>query len=260
MKILHLWGTAGVGPMHCHELKKRGYKAHCIMRKAFDPFDISTYYKADVRDISGPQWENLALTMAKTLQPDIIHYHSGFTLNPRLRLRAPKAMLINHMHGTRLATTDKATLEKFFKFSDKVLVSTPDLLPYWPDAEYLPNPIDVELFKPIDCEKDSLPVTISSRYVLTDLIDYPEFQIINRETHGVPYEKMNELLNKYATLIDIKPYKHRLKPVAEFSCTGLQALAAGLTVITADGKKHNGLPEKHRIENVVDRLLEIYKK
>ena len=85
-------------------------------------------------------------------------YHSNYLLQDcYIANRLGKKPLIGHAHGSDL----RISLDHFawgrivrhnLKHCDKILVSTPDILGiakrYREDAEYLPNPIDPELFYP----------------------------------------------------------------------------------------------------------------
>ena len=84
-----------------------------------------------------------------------------------------KKPLIGHAHGSDLINTmNSFTLGRLVKSNlrkcDKILVSTPDLLEiarrYRHDAEYLPNPVDIELFypKPLKVDKRKRKILIAS--------------------------------------------------------------------------------------------------
>jgi glycosyltransferase involved in cell wall biosynthesis len=71
--------------------------------------------------------------------------------------RLGKKPLIGHAHGSDLRATLNHTVwsrivRHNLKHCDKIIVSTPDILDiakrYRKDAEYLPNPVDAELFHP----------------------------------------------------------------------------------------------------------------
>lgn len=84
-----------------------------------------------------------------------------------------KRPLVGHAHGSDLINTlNRFALGRLVKSNlrkcDKVLVSTPDLLEiaqrYRQDVEYLPNPVDVELYypKPLKMRKGKLRILIAS--------------------------------------------------------------------------------------------------
>jgi len=84
-----------------------------------------------------------------------------------------KRPLIGHAHGSDLTTTlNRFALGRIvnsnLKRCDKILVSTPDLLEpahkYRADAEYVPNPVDTDLFfpKPLRPREGKLKVLVAS--------------------------------------------------------------------------------------------------
>ena len=85
-------------------------------------------------------------------------YHVNYLLQDcYIALKLGKRPLIGHAHGSDLRSGLKHPLWKRIvqhnlKKCDKVLVSTPDILEiakmHREDAEYLPNPVDTELFYP----------------------------------------------------------------------------------------------------------------
>jgi glycosyltransferase involved in cell wall biosynthesis len=85
-------------------------------------------------------------------------YHANYLLQDcYIASRLGKKPLIGHAHGSDLRTSLNHTVwgrivRHNLKHCDKILVSTPDILGiakrYREDAEYLPNPINAELFYP----------------------------------------------------------------------------------------------------------------
>jgi glycosyltransferase involved in cell wall biosynthesis len=85
-------------------------------------------------------------------------YHVNYLLQDcYIAARLGKKPLIGHAHGSDLRTSLNHTVwsrivKHNLKHCDKILVSTPDILSiakrYREDAEYLPNPVDAELFYP----------------------------------------------------------------------------------------------------------------
>ena len=91
-------------------------------------------------------------------QADIVHYHwtSWLEKLPLFGVRNPDARLlswlgkplVSHFHGDDL----RKDLAKIQFKPNQTFVSTPDLLAYAPGGEWLPNPIDCELFTPLESE------------------------------------------------------------------------------------------------------------
>ena len=85
-------------------------------------------------------------------------YHAHYLLQDcYIAARLGKRPLIGHGHGSDLRASLKHPLwgrvvKHNLKHSDKILVSTPDILGiakrFREDAEYLPNPVDTEFFYP----------------------------------------------------------------------------------------------------------------
>jgi glycosyltransferase involved in cell wall biosynthesis len=85
-------------------------------------------------------------------------YHAHYLLQDcYIAARLGKKPLVGHAHGSDLRTSLNNSVwsrivRHNLKHCDKILVSTPDILGtakrYREDAEYLPNPIDAELFYP----------------------------------------------------------------------------------------------------------------
>ncbi|MCS7136150.1 MAG: glycosyltransferase family 4 protein [Nitrososphaerota archaeon] len=86
---------------------------------------------------------------------DVFHIHYGLQDHLLVKLLKDRPTIC-HFHGSDLRTTLSSKwgwiVRENLKSADKVLVSVPDILPiakhYRQDAEYLPNPVDLELFKP----------------------------------------------------------------------------------------------------------------
>ena len=97
----------------------------------------------------------IALKIAESYA-DIYHVHY-LLQDCYVALKLGKKPLIGHAHGSDLRSTIKHPLwgrivRYNLKRCNKVLVSTPDILSiaktFREDAEYLPNPVDTELFYP----------------------------------------------------------------------------------------------------------------
>jgi len=94
----------------------------------------------------------------KILRTDADVYHVHYLLQDcYIGLRLGKRPLIGHAHGSDVRTTLNHPLwGRVVKYNlrkcDKVLVSTPDIIEgarrFREDAEYLPNPVDLQLFYP----------------------------------------------------------------------------------------------------------------
>ena len=71
------------------------------------------------------------------------------------------------------------------------------------------------------------------------------------------YNDMPNFLSNYEYLIDLKYING--KNIGKFvSMTGLQALSLGLKILNYDFKIIQGLPNGHKPENVVKKLMDVY--
>ena len=141
-------------------------------------------------------------------------YHVNYLLQDcHIASRFGKRPLIGHAHGSDLRAGLKHFLWKRMvrhnlKNCNKVLVSTPDILElarqYSEDAEYLPNPVDTQLFypKPMPDRNGKLKVLIASNSdwnvkgtdmaikALSQIKDQVDVSIIH---HGKDFDRTVEL-------------------------------------------------------------------
>lgn len=101
-------------------------------------------------------------------------YHAHYLLQDcYIASKLGKRPLLGHAHGTDLRSSIKhfalgRIVKHDLKNCDKILVSTPDVLDvakqYNEEAEYVPNPVDMELFypKPVEPRNEKLRVLIAS--------------------------------------------------------------------------------------------------
>ncbi|NWF87073.1 glycosyltransferase [Candidatus Bathyarchaeota archaeon] len=119
-------------------------------------------FPADVKAIrikrSRRIWDKTFGVACKILRANADVYHIHYLLQDcYLALKFGKRPLIGHAHGSDLRSSLRhpvwgRIVRYNLKNCDKVIVSTPDVLgcarKYRIDAEYLPNPVDTELFYP----------------------------------------------------------------------------------------------------------------
>jgi len=264
--ILLVWDVAGISAILAKYLKRRGYIADVILREGYDKFNILDFYEIKTLNLRGSQFLKYAVKKAKDY--DIIHVHDLFELIPLiLHKYKNEKIVILHYHGTRLRNTPQKERLESEKIADNVIVSTKDLLKILPNATYLPNPIDTEFFHPIPRKKGNVEkkfIIINEaldRKLITNRLEelkLGEVEIIDRKTQFVPYSEIPKLFGNYTTYVDIRYQKGKL--IDAFSATALQALACDLTVIDWNGNKWEGLPEEHKPENVIEKLLSTYYK
>ena len=192
-----------------------------------------------------------------------------------------KNPLIGHAHGSDLRISLKHFLwrrvvKHNLKHCDKIVVSTPDVLPLArkirTDAEYLPNPVDKEVFypKPLVPHDGKMRVLIGSSawiakgtdiiiHALSELSDSVESSIIS---YGVDYAQMMALakslniqVNRLPRIAheDIREYYWNADLVLDqFRCgvmgnVFLEAIACGrpaIGYVSSTYPEYKGLPLK----------------
>jgi len=138
-----------------------------------------------------------------------------------------------HCHGSDIRSGINWLERKCLNKAKKVLVSTRDLLEVLPDAIWLPNPVDMERFKPLR-EHDGNKVLYYPKWYenisneLMNLCEKLGYELrIQRKK--IPYKRMHEFLNRFDIYVD----RYAIK---SYSKTALEAMACGLAVI---GYEHN---------------------
>lgn len=102
---------------------------------------------------------------------DIIHSHQAFVQSSYClasKLIGKTQKVIIHCHGSDVRKVMQGQkwgwlVKSNLALADHVFVSTPDLLDYYEQAEYLPNPVDVEHFKP---QKSSIDLHCGHDYAI----------------------------------------------------------------------------------------------
>ena len=152
--IIHVGSIAGV-PQELSKAQRRlGLKS-----------DVITFqnhpFKYDV-DISRPTRLPVPLKYLERIQYffkvvknyDVLHFHWSslipFGWDIPLWRRKEKCIIVHH-HGDDIRRKGEGWFYK--KFADQILVSTPDLLDWSPDAVWVPNPIDLQRYQYLDSEK-----------------------------------------------------------------------------------------------------------
>ena len=166
---------------------------------------------------------------------------------------ARKKPIILHFHGSDIRGKGVPLILR--KMANRILLSTPDLKKDCPQGQWLPNPVDTELFKPIPKitrKKKALYFKLSYEKPSEAIIRAKKLGIkVDIIDRAVNYEELPEILSSYEYFLD--RYK-----IESLSKTALEALACGCKVIRWDGKIVTKLPESHKPEKVVEELLKIY--
>ena len=170
---------------------------------------------------------------------DVFHFHSVTFLNPCIDipiLRILRKKVIFHCHGVELIRVLDPELAKtlyggefgritkaimriniwlFNRFSNAVLVSEPDLLPYVPNAIWVPQPTDRDYWKSPDEGKlsrgqvrivhaPSDKRTKGTKYVVSavDKLRNLGYEVELEVIHGVPYAEVKGHVQRADIFID----------------------------------------------------------
>jgi len=257
LKVLHIWNTAGVASIIAkYQAKLLGWKTWVITRRQYDRFGLTVYGEA----ISCRARIFKLISLIKSLNYEIIHVHSLDEIIPLIKKILPWRKVIIHYHGSDIRGRWRER-ERYWSMADLVLVATPDLLENAPKTvTYLPNPVDTELFKPIpELRRPGTALYIVKHHEDED-VNWPrrvaeklnlKLTIRDRLKEPIPYRELPKILNQFEYYID----RNYIKSLSK---TALEALACKCKVVRWDEKVIEKLPEKHKPENVVMKLRELY--
>jgi len=257
MKVLHIWNTAGVASTIAkYQAKLLGWDTWVMTRKVFDRYGLTTYGEA--LDCGAKIFSLKALIRARGY--DVVHVHSLDKLVPWLKAIYPNKPVILHYHGSEIRGKWKERA-CYWRRADLVLVSTPDLLEGAPrGVTYLPNPVDLELFKPLPGLREEGTALYIIKHQEGEDLSWVrkvasklklKLTVRDRISDPIDYVDLPTYLNKFEYYID-RNY------VRSLSKTALEALACGLKVVRWDEKVVEGLPDAHRPANVIKALAELY--
>jgi hypothetical protein len=146
------------------------------------------------------------------------------------------------------------------------LVSTPDLLKLVKRASYLPNPVDIEHFKPDDNRLDRGKRALTIRSEVTDIewaLDYCkrnnvdlDIETYDRTQNPVMYQDMPLFLKRYNIYVDIRLVNGKI--LENLSKSALESLACGLEVLNYRLHYLRGLPSEHDPSAVLSKLSKFY--
>lgn len=205
---------------------------------------------------------NLFRVIPLALAPfyDIVHVHGSEGIGLAIKKLRPQKPVIVHFHGTDIRGKWKEK-SRYYNRADKVLVATPDLLQGAPpEVEYLPNPIETDLFYDLGRHAPKTAFTFSygankeAQKLAVGL--GLELEIHDRTAAPIPHIELMKVFNRFEYYIDLKhSYGHKLEGISR---SALEALACGCKVIRYDGAIVEGLPKEHRPESVASRMMAIY--
>jgi len=210
---------------------------------------------------------NCIRALLKDGEDTIIHvnyaYQDAFLMGLLRGLKGRKIDVL-HCHGSDVRWKQYSKTGFIVKYglkkAKRVLVSTPDLLEHVKNAEYLPNPIDVEMFKPLN---DYLPPRALYQKLWYE--DLPS--IIPRELskygielhflkskHGtkakrmpIRWEDMPDFLNQFGIFISCFT-------IPFYTKTCLEAMSCGLATIDFRHKERL----RRRIKDLANENFRVY--
>lgn len=300
LRILHVWDQAGVAAVLAKHQKRFGHDTLVVKRNGFDGLGIDRFYKTYLiprklepcskhvhkhlrkipssikTKIKGVLWK--IMEQHKTLKfyvavrrlakhYDILHIHSVY----RVHFFTFGKRKVFEFHGddARKQPSFQNPINRLlirlfltvFQLRHRFYVSTPDLQKDVPNNMWVPNPVDVEHFKPRESFTPNTALYTSNWY------ESSERAKTFAEQHGwkltdldrasniverlIPYKDMPAFLSQFEFFID----RHRIKSLSK---TALEASALGLKVVRWDNQIVEDLPEEHNPEKVAKRWIEIY--
>lgn len=154
MKILHIGNIAGIPQILAAKQKGEGWLSETLSFSKH-PFGYSSDHfflpKWHFNRRYLPSFKILIKIMALIMKYDILHFHYSSLIANGIDCLLWKIMgkrIVMHYHGSDI----RGKGEKLFRrrFSDVSIVSTPDLLEYSERAVWMPNPINLEEYKPVE--------------------------------------------------------------------------------------------------------------
>lgn len=268
MKVLHVHQIAHIPQLLVKELNKKGIEAEFaeqVSAQKIKEFDIiHGHYALNRHTID-------AFKLARNNDiPFILHCHGS------------DLRLLSGTQRKNLPWHYKTISQYIRKRSAKILLSTPDLIEFEPNGTYIPNPIDMDFFRPMpEVEKTGRDLImgklISGSRILEHIKPDIQYDCVNngekinwpdnvKELDYVPYKQLPKFFNGYENMLgtfgDL------------ISMARLEAMACGLNTFTDFEKKFTSVYDDqspddvenprqfiqkfHSPEIAVDKLIEIY--
>jgi hypothetical protein len=242
LKVLHIGDHAGSAAITANMCTKLGHPSVVTVVKGTIKGDHGDYYgnvaQCDTEDVLVKVVENLGG------EYDHIIYHDYFKLAAELDyLNIPSSYMF---HGSQLK--GNPTLFRKVNELENILhtfVTSQDLLKYALTSTLFIRPVDMDLFHPMDVEREDVGLCLTFKKFMDDcrsIIDYEEddVTVVDRVKNHTHYD------------IKFQSNPHYLIP--EMSTTGLQALACG-TPVWSNSQWFNSFPMQHSDEIVCANFL-----
>lgn len=257
MKILHVNNIAGVASLLIQGLREKGFDADLIMRRSH-PFGFP--HEAVLKS-SAPEFLFRMLKLCRSY--DIVHTHAlsyrvFFNLDI-FGLKTLKQKVVVHLHGTEIRKShNRLSTKAALQICDLVLVGTPDLLSYYPEAVWLPTPID-PIFRPLQNRGRLGKALYFRKWYEPEKEEIVRMQCeemgleLTVPQKPISHSGMHAFLNQFEVLFD-------RFTIPSLSKTALEALACGCKVIGWDGPVANPkeILRHHGLQSVTERLTRLY--
>lgn len=275
-KVLHIWNTAGVAGYLAESLYDYFELDNSVITRGFDTYSLDNRFVKRVKD--APLKFNLRCLL-KSLDFDILHFHSTDKMLRRFRKVLKNKPMIIHYHGSDIRDEWKLR-KRYWDKADRILVSTKDLLEGSPDnVIYLPNIVNEKLCSQFYLNKKYKGSAFHVNQYAKDIaLDYAQkyklrINILNKFKNPWNHIDFLKNLSRYEYYIDVKrninpeslwkilkgtEYYKEPKILKALSITGLEALCMGVKVIRYDGKRVYKLPVEHKSLSVTTKLIDIY--
>lgn len=152
MRIAEINDIASVASDLAKGLRDRGHDVTVIRPRLFGG-GLPWMVKPVVGPIRGVEWAQI-IRKVREGNFDIVHIHYAYLGMMGVLGKFPYML---HCHGSdvrEITPFTRPMIQRALRNAEKVYYATPDLAAYVlerrPDAEFLPNPVDSELFRPIE--------------------------------------------------------------------------------------------------------------
>ncbi len=152
MRIAEINDIASVASDLAKGLRDRGHDVTVIRPRLFGG-GLPWMVKPVVGPVRGVEWAQI-IRKVREGNFDIVHIHYAYLGMMGVLGKFPYML---HCHGSdvrEITPFTRPMIQRALRNAEKVYYATPDLAAYVlarrPDAEFLPNPVDAELFRPIE--------------------------------------------------------------------------------------------------------------
>lgn len=281
LKVFHTQNIAGVpGLISKHLNKEDNFESSFLARTVLDPFGFSKYYKEDGKGtlLKGKRtyfYYILFVLIIMIKRPKIVHIHAwirGLKIALFLKKFRRNLFIIYHGHGTEIRKMNPKDII-YLRKANKIFVSTLDLkihllfIDQMLDIEFLPNPIDLELFYDkkehkkgtaffIRYKNDGIArydfIKTAQEYCLKHNLELTQHISLEKP---IPYDLVADLYNEFEYFLDFKGYAKDISGI--FSKAALESSNCGCIVVQEDFKTYT--PYELAEYNGLKRVIQYYK-